>query len=180
MNEQQSLHNAINEHVALSPYDAQWPWMFETERDRLLTLFPNDFAAIEHFGSTAVLGLSAKPIIDILAGVKSMSHADLLIEPLCRSNYTTSAEFNATLQGRRWLMRWANGHRTHHLHLVVYGGPEWQRRLAFREALRSNTQLAAKYEQHKRRLVAEFKSDREAYTDAKAKFVSEALNSYAT
>ncbi|EDM48720.1 GrpB family protein [Marinobacter algicola] len=175
MNDEKSLHNAIYEGVALSPYDPKWPSMFEVERSRLFSLFPDQFAAIEHFGSTAVPGLSAKPIIDILAGVESMSQADSLIKPLCRSKFTTSAEFNATLQDRRWLMRWADGHRTHHLHLVVHGGSQWQRRLAFRDALRSNEELAKRYEQLKKRLVAEFSSNREAYTEAKAEFVREVL-----
>lgn len=179
MDEQQSLHNAIYEDVALAPYDACWPPQFCAERDRLFDLFPGEFVAIEHFGSTAVPGLSAKPIIDILAGVESMSHADTLIEPLCRAKYTTSAEFNATLQERRWLMRWANGHRTHHLHIVVHDGPEWRRRLKFRDALRSDAALAARYEQHKRRLVMEYRTDREAYTEAKAEFVREVLANYA-
>lgn len=179
MDEQQSLHDAISEDVGLAPYDACWVSQFVAERNRLFALFPGDFVAIEHFGSTAVPGLAAKPIIDILAGVDSMSHADTLIEPLCRAKYTTSAEFNATLQERRWLMRWANGHRTHHLHIVVYGGLEWTRRLALRDALRSDPALAARYEHHKQQLAAVFRTDREAYTDAKSEFVREVLASYA-
>lgn len=180
MDEQHSLRDAIHEEVALAPYDACWGTQFAAERDRLFGLFPGNFIAIEHFGSTAVPGLSAKPIIDILAGVESMSHADTLIEPLCRAKYTTSAEFNATLQERRWLMRWSKGHRTHHLHIVVYDGSEWRRRLAFRDALRSDPALAARYEQHKQRLVTEVGTDREAYTDAKSEFVREVLANSAT
>jgi GrpB-like predicted nucleotidyltransferase (UPF0157 family) len=175
MDEKESLNRAIQEEVALSPYDANWPSMFKDERDRLLRLLPGDFLAIEHFGSTAVPGLAAKPIIDILAGVDSMSGADELMEPLCRAKYTTSMEFNATLIGRRWLMRWAEGRRTHHLHLVVYGGQEWDRRLAFRNILRANTELAQQYELNKRLWAAQFRSDREAYTGAKEDFIREAL-----
>lgn len=180
VNELESLHNAIHEDVTLVPYDPRWPILFQAERDRLSGLFPDAFVSIEHFGSTAVPGLSAKPIIDILAGVKSMSLAESLVDPLCQSQYTTSAEFNARLEERRWLMRWANGHRTHHLHLVVYGESEWQRRLAFRDALRSNPELARSYEEHKMHLVSEFGSDREAYTEAKAEFVRKALEDFAT
>lgn len=131
MDEAESLNRAIHEEVALFPYDPNWPSMFEDERDRLLRLFPGEFLAIEHFGSTAVPGLSAKPIIDILAGVDSMSRADALMEPLCHSKYTTSMEFNASLVDRRWLMRWADGRRTHHLHIMVFGSPEWDRRRPF-------------------------------------------------
>ena len=179
MDEKESLNRAIHEEVALFPYDGNWPSMFKDERDRLLRLFPGDFLAIEHFGSTAVPGLAAKPIIDILAGVDSMPHADELMEPLCDAKYTTSMEFNATLIGRRWLMRWAEGRRTHHLHLVVYGGQEWDRRLAFRNILRANTELAQQYEMNKRLWAAEFRSDREAYTGAKEDFIREALKSAA-
>lgn len=180
MNVRESLDNAIYEEVELCAYNPEWPCMFEAERSRLLALFPGEFLAIEHFGSTAIPGLIAKPVIDILAGVESISQADALIEPLCRSKYTTSAEFNSTLRNRRWLMRWANGHRTHHLHLVVHGESEWQRRLVFRDVLRSNSELAARYTQLKRRLAEEFKTDREAYTKAKSQFVLEVLENHET
>ncbi len=177
MDEAESLNRAIHEEVALSPYDVNWPLMFRDERDRLLRLFPGDFLAIEHFGSTAVPGLAAKPIIDILAGVDSMSRADALMEPLCQAKYTTSMEFNATLVGRRWLMRWAEGRRTHHLHLMVYGSQEWDRRLTFRNILRANTEIARQYELKKQLWAAEFRSDREAYTAAKEGFIRAALKS---
>ncbi|MFL1453389.1 GrpB family protein [Marinobacter sp. GN3S48] len=175
MDEEESLNRAIQEPVTIFSYDENWPTIFEEERDRLLRLFPDYFLAIEHFGSTAVPGLSAKPIIDILAGVDSISRADELMEPLCHAKYTTSMEFNASLVGRRWLMRWAEGRRTHHLHLVVYGSQEWDRRLAFRNILRAHTELAEQYEQNKRLWAVEFRSDREAYTAAKADFIREAL-----
>lgn len=176
MDEAESLTRAIHEEVALFPYDPSWPSMFEDERDRLLRLFPGELLAIEHFGSTAVPGLSAKPIIDILAGVDSISRADELMEPLCQARYTTSMEFNASLVDRRWLMRWAEGRRTHHLRLMVFGSQEWDRRLAFRDILRANTELAQRYEQNKRLWAREFRADREAYTAAKADFIREALN----
>ncbi|WP_386083417.1 GrpB family protein [Vreelandella sp. F11] len=176
MDETESLSRAIHEEVALFPYDPTWPMLFEKERDRLLGLFPSEFLAIEHIGSTAVYGLSAKPIIDILAGVASMHQADGLLEPLCRAKYATSLEYNASLVGRRWLMRFANGRRTHHLHVMVYGGEEWNRRLAFRNRLRDSTELAQQYERSKRQWAAAFKTDREAYTAAKGDFIHEALN----
>lgn len=175
MDEAESLNRAIHEEVALFPYDANWPAMFEDERNRLLHVFPRDFLAIEHIGSTAVPGLSAKPIIDILAGVDSMSCADELMEPLCQAKYTTSMEFNASLVRRRWLMRWAEGRRTHHLHLVVYGSHEWCQRLAFRNLLRVDTELAERYEENKQWWANKFRTDREAYTAAKTSFIREAL-----
>ncbi|MFN3881786.1 MAG: GrpB family protein [Nitrincola lacisaponensis] len=175
MNEEESLNRAIYEEVAIFPYDKEWPLLFEEERSRLLHLFPSSFLAIAHIGSTAVPGLSAKPIIDILAGVATMESADALLEPLCQSKYTTSMEFNASFTGRRWLMRWSEGRRTHHLHLVVHGSKEWQQRLAFRDTLRTHTGIAMNYERKKQAWAAEFRSDREAYTAAKTSFIQDTL-----
>jgi len=116
--------------------------------------------------------MAAKPIIDILAGVESMAVADELFEHLLINGYTTSREFNATLSDRRWFMRVASGRRTHHLHVVQFGGVQWQERLRFRDALRQSAALAQQYSELKHRLAQEHGSDREAYTDAKAEFVA--------
>ena len=175
MDEQESLQAAIHEDVQLHAYDASWPEAFLLERKRLLSLFPGKFIEIQHIGSTAVAGMSAKPIIDILAGVASMAAAEALAEPLCVSGYTTSAEFNAALTDRKWFMRWANGHRTHHLHVVVHGEAPWKDRLRFRDVLRTQPELAARYVALKTELAARHSSDREAYTDAKEAFVQSLL-----
>jgi GrpB-like predicted nucleotidyltransferase (UPF0157 family) len=169
--ESESLKRAIQEEVALVPYDPQWQSLFQAERERLVGLFPSQFLEIQHFGSTAIPGMPAKPVIDLLAGVESMAVADSLVEPLLNSSYTTSAEFNATLVDRRWFMRWANGRRTHRLHIFVHGGAEWRRRLRFRDMLRTDAELAHRYALLKEELAAQHSVDREAYTCAKSEFV---------
>ena len=156
------------------PYDPVWPELFSEERGRLMSLFPQ-LLDVEHFGSTAVPGTSAKPIIDILAGVASMEAADALFEPVLTAGYTTSREFNATLADRRWFMRSSSGRRTHHLHVVIHRSLVWAERLRFRDLLRGNTSLAHSYSQLKAELAVRFQYDREAYTDAKAKFVAAVL-----
>lgn len=171
MNEQQSLWAAIHEEVKLYPHDPSWPLAYATERERLLSVLPGVFIDVQHIGSTAVPGLAAKPIIDILAGVASMAVAESVIAPLCASGYTTSNEFNATLSDRKWLMRWAEGHRTHHLHVVVHDGPAWRERLCFRDALRSSAALASRYAELKTDAAGMHPTDREAYTDAKTEFI---------
>ncbi len=175
MKREDSLAQAIVEEVNISAYDSQWDTQFVAERDRLLKLLPGRFDAIEHIGSTAVPGLSAKPIIDILAGVSALNEADALLKPLCDHGYETSAEFNATLPDRRWLMRHALGRRTHHLHLVVFGGESWIRHLRFRDVLRSDSTIMARYEHLKQELAKMHRHDREAYTVAKNVFIGEVL-----
>ena len=171
MNEHESLLAAIHEAVCLQPPDPAWPGQFALERQRLLSLMPAVFLGIEHIGSTAVPGLPAKPIIDILAGVPSMEVARSLSGPLCSAAYTTSPEFNASLSDRQWFMRWAEGRRTHHLHVVVHGGKAWLEWLAFRDALRQDPALASRYAELKARLARAHAADREAYTNAKADFI---------
>ena len=171
MTEQESLQAAIHERVDLVPYDIVWPKNFEAERTRLLSLFPDVFVEIEHFGSTAIPGMLAKPIIDILCGVQTLTGADALSSRLCEVGYSTSAEFNASLSDRKWFMRWADGRRTHHLHVVVQGGEVWRERLAFRDRLRADPEAAARYESLKTSLATQHRDDREAYTAAKADFV---------
>lgn len=171
LTDDESLAAAIHEDVSLHTHDPAWAPTFEEERRRLLSLLPGTFVAIEHIGSTAVAGLIAKPIVDLLAAVESLGDADALIDRLCENGYTTSREFNATLTDRIWLMRWHEGHRTHHLHVVVMDSPPWRDRLAFRDALRADPTLARRYAELKRELATAHRNDREAYTVAKAAFV---------
>ena len=169
-----SLDRAIHEEVRLAPYSDAWLSIFVAERDRLLKLFPQ-LLQVEHFGSTAIPGMPAKPIIDILAGVESMAVAEALVEPVLACGYTTSAEFNATLPDRRWFMRSAAGRRTHHLHVVVCRGRQWEERLRFRDILRSDADLAQQYAELKSHLAVKHRNDREAYTEAKYRFVASVL-----
>lgn len=171
MTDDESLQAAIEEPVALHPYRAEWPALFAAERDRLLACLPSGFVDVQHIGSTAVPGLVAKPIVDLMAGVDSMDTAVAMNEPLCRCGYTTSAEFNAGLVDRQWFMRWADGRRTHHLHVVVHDGPVWRQRLKFRDLLRQDAALAERYRALKSRLAAAHPKDREAYTEAKTTFI---------
>ncbi len=170
-----SLTSAIAEEVSLVAHDSHWMIQYAAERDRLLGLLPGRFTAIEHIGSTAVARLAAKPIIDILAGVSDISEADALLAPLCSNGYVTSAEFNATLPDRRWLMLHACGRRTHHLHLVVFGGEQWVWHLRFRDILRTDAAIAARYASLKQKLAEQYRHDREAYSKAKAAFINEVL-----
>lgn len=171
----ENLECAIHEEVVLVPYQEAWPALFVREKERLLHLLPGEFLAIEHFGSTAVPGMAAKAIIDILAGVRSLRDVGSVMDLLTRSGYTTSREFNAMLPDRKWLMRAEGGRRTHHLHIVEFPGKQWEDRLRFRNMLRRSPRLAESYGALKQRLAAQHRSDREAYTEAKSEFVLAAL-----
>jgi GrpB-like predicted nucleotidyltransferase (UPF0157 family) len=152
--------------VEIVEYDPAWAAAFEAERKRLAPLLVG--ADIHHFGSTAVAGLAAKPVIDMIALVGDL---DAPIEALVqRADYEFPRAFNATLAHRRFLCYPTASHRTHHLHLVDER-EELERRLRFRDRLRTDRQLAREYVSLKRALAERHCDDREAYTEAKAAFV---------
>jgi GrpB-like predicted nucleotidyltransferase (UPF0157 family) len=152
--------------VQIVKYDPAWPATFQAERERLAPLL--DGTQIHHFGSTAVPGLAAKPVIDMIALVPNL---DAPIEALVHSaGYQFPRAFNATLTHRRFLCYPSASHRTYHLHLVDER-KELERRLRFRDRLRADHALAAQYVALKRTLAERYRNDREAYTDAKSEFI---------
>jgi GrpB-like predicted nucleotidyltransferase (UPF0157 family)/ribosomal protein S18 acetylase RimI-like enzyme len=151
--------------VELVEYDPGWPALYEAERERLEPLL--EALEIHHIGSTAVPGLVAKPIIDMVALVDDL---DAPIAGLIDSGYQYPAAFNATLIHRRFLCYPTASHRTHHLHLVD-DRPELERRLRFRDRLRADSALAGEYAALKRTLAARYPENREVYTVVKAPFI---------
>jgi GrpB-like predicted nucleotidyltransferase (UPF0157 family) len=166
---------AIEQGVSLTDYDPGWPAQFAAERARIEEAFPGTFVAIEHIGSTAVPGMQSKPLIEMLAGVRTMDEAFALNQTIHRIGYTTSAAVNATLATRQWFMRQSGGHRTHHLHVVVHGSEDWDARVGFRDRLRDDPALRARYTALKEDLVERFAEDRESYTEGKSAFIAEAI-----
>ncbi len=152
--------------VELANYDPAWPAAFQAERERLAPLL--GALEIHHIGSTAVPGLIAKPIIDMVALVDDL---DAPVAALVDSGgYQYPSAFNATLPHRRFLCYPTASHRTHHLHLVD-DRAELERRLHFRDRLREDPALADEYAALKRALAERYHEDREAYTEAKAPFI---------
>jgi GrpB-like predicted nucleotidyltransferase (UPF0157 family) len=155
--------------VEIVEYDPVWPAAFASERERLAPLLPAG-VQLHHFGSTAVPGMAAKPVIDMIALVDDL---DPPIAALVqRGGYQYPTAFNATLTHRRFLCYPSAAHRTHHLHLVDEPG-ELERRLRFRDRLRSDRALADEYVALKRALTARYREDRDAYTEAKGEFVKQ-------
>jgi GrpB-like predicted nucleotidyltransferase (UPF0157 family) len=159
--------------IELAAYDAAWPLKFEAERTLLeAVLAPWLAGAIQHIGSTAVPGLTAKPVIDIMAPVHSLDASRAAIEAAATAGYVY---FPYKPDVMHWFCKPTPAHRTHHLHLVPIGSPLWHQRLAFRDALRADAALAAEYVGLKARLAGEFRLDREAYTEGKTPFISRVL-----
>jgi GrpB-like predicted nucleotidyltransferase (UPF0157 family) len=164
----------VTDEVEIVPYDPAWPAQFAMEADRLRAALDAELiVGIEHFGSTAVSGLAAKPIIDILIAVRSLAHDKAtIIEPIIALGYVYWSENPKT--DRMFFVKGMPPYgerRTHHIHITEPDGEMWQHRLAFRDYLRANPDEADRYEALKRDLAATFPADREAYTVAKSDYV---------
>lgn len=159
--------------IVIAPYDLAWPAGFESERQLLAkVLSPWLVGPIEHIGSTAVPGLPAKPVIDICGPVQSLESSVPAIKAVKSLSYVY---FPYKPELMHWFCKPSDQERTHHLHLVPYGSPIWEDRLAFRDFLRSHPQARAEYAELKIRLAESHRDDREAYTDAKTDFVAKIL-----
>ena len=159
--------------VEVLPYDEGWPAMFASEKELLARLLSPWLAGeIEHVGSTAIPGMPAKPVIDIMASVASLDASRPAIEAVASAGYLY-ASYKPDLM--HWFCKPSPQHRTHHLHLIPMESSLWHERLAFRDALREDSVLAQEYADLKLRLAERFRFDREAYTDAKGPFVARVL-----
>jgi GrpB-like predicted nucleotidyltransferase (UPF0157 family) len=151
--------------IEIVPYDPGWPARFDTEAERLQRYVPE--LAFHHVGSTAVPGLAAKPIIDMMALVCDL---DEFVDPIIEAGYQYPQAYNTLLHERRWFCRPSAAWRTHHLHLVG-DRAELDRHLRFRDLLRQRASLAAEYAALKRNLAERHGDDREAYTTGKSTFI---------
>jgi GrpB-like predicted nucleotidyltransferase (UPF0157 family) len=163
--------------IEIVGYDPRWPALFDDEAKRLrATLDPSLIVGLEHFGSTSIPGLSAKPVIDILIAVRSLAEAQAgFVKPLRNLDYVYWAE--NPKKDRMFFVKGMppfGSRRSHHVHVTETQGEMWQR-LAFRDYLRAHPEEAAIYERLKRRLATEHRTDREAYTDAKSAYVESVM-----
>ncbi|GAB3838113.1 GrpB family protein [Dactylosporangium cerinum] len=156
--------------LTLAAPDPVWPQVFRETAARLSRLCAPVPAAIEHIGSTAVPGLVAKPIVDILVGVRPEDH-DAVAQRLTDGGYLSFG--TAGVEGRTFLR---DGGRTVHIHLTEHGGEYWHKRLEFRDRLRRDPAVRAEYAALKERLAAEHPHDTDRYTGAKAPFILSILD----
>lgn len=157
--------------VHLVEYDLSWPDRFEEMAGLLRKAVSPDIALrIEHYGSTAIPGIPAKPVIDILMEVPSFSEARRNLIPLFNR---PECEYWWYDEHMVFIIRdGSTGLRTYHIHAAPKGHQVWQG-LSFRNYLRIHPGEAQRYADLKYNLAESHGNDREAYTDLKADFVRE-------
>ena len=143
---------------------------FEEERLRIAIALGRLPAAIEHIGSTAIPGIKAKPIIDILIGLRSLP-----LEAVRATLVALGYEHVEGAGGPDRLFFRRGDPRAYHVHVVLHDGPTWRRHIIFRDWLNLRPDVAREYEALKVDLAARFANDREAYANGKDAFVERVL-----
>ncbi|MEK4517741.1 GrpB family protein [Paenibacillus sp. FSL H8-0122] len=166
--------------VRLSDYNPDWVNRYQEEASFLTTIFTDEIVRFEHFGSTSVPGLKAKPVIDMMCIVKDINKIDLYNDRMHLLGYDAGGDWG--IPGRR-LFRKGGEARTHHIHCYQADNPQIERHLVFRDYLRAHPAEAARYSQFKQELADHFE-DTSQYGPAKKAFVSsmeqQALSWYAS
>ena len=170
------IRRVIQEEVQIVAYDRRWRDSFAREKAHLLASLPNELLGrIEHFGSTAVPGLDAKPIVDILVEVADLAAARERIAPILEAQgyeyfwRATHGEDGPPFYA--WFIkRDAAGVRSHHIHMVEREFEHWDS-LFFRDYLVLHPDAAAEYVALKRHLAEAYPKDRIAYTRGKKEFI---------
>ncbi len=173
---EERIRRVLQEEVSIVAYDPSWPQMFEEEKRHLMECLPPELIRrIEHFGSTAIPGLRAKPIVDMLVEVSSLEATKARIVPLLEAQgydyfwRPTRGEDGPPFYA--WFIkRNAAGLRTHHVHMIEGDFEHWDR-LLFRDYLIAKPETAKEYENLKMTLARDYPNDRVAYTSGKAEFV---------
>jgi GrpB-like predicted nucleotidyltransferase (UPF0157 family)/predicted kinase len=166
----------IHEQVELVPYDPSWAIAYQQERAQIAAAVGDLAVAVPHIGSTAVPGLEAKPVIDIMVVVRQLEDAAACIAPLQGLGYTF-IDYPQNVD-RRFFRKGLP--RTHHLHIVAVGSQTLADHIDFRDALRADPALRQAYQDLKRALSEQFRNDRATYSEKKGAFVAETLATWRT
>ena len=166
-----SMLGLENNLVRLIEYTPLWADLCREEEERIMAAVSHLIIDLQHIGSTAIPGIKAKPILDMMAGVAQLEKALLCKAPLEAIGYDYIAHAdiaNDYVFGKGVA-------RTHYLHVVEYGGAKWTNHLCFRNRLRNDPELAQAYEKLKEELSRKFGDSHAKYHDAKSKFISEVV-----
>ena len=155
----------------LVEYDPEWPAEFAREHKRIVEALGSLAKGIEHYGSTAVPGMRAKPIIDVLVGVLPFEDWRACKLPMERLGYDYAA--NAGVPGHHIFGRGRDAtERTHLVHIVKFMGEGWRENLALRDALRTDENLRTAYAAEKAQAAAAAPEGRAKYNELKAVFIN--------
>lgn len=155
--------------VMLCPYSEEWHLLFEKEKTNLYNCTERCLIDIQHVGSTSIIGMPAKPIIDIVIAVKDLNEGFELVSDVEAIGYN----FKGSLGKSKRFFFWKEeeGINTHNLHIVEHGDKNWQNLILFRDFMNKHEDYRNKYINLKEELASKYKDDRGKYTEKKAESI---------
>ncbi|MGE7881731.1 GrpB family protein [Bacillus sp. NPDC094077] len=162
----------MDQQIVIKPYQKDWDKEYVREKEKFCSLLGQEIIAIEHIGSTAVEGLGAKPLIDMMIGVTDLQITEKWTETLSKIGYEYVPKERPNWRFFR-KGKWRAG--THHLHVYIYNSEEWKNNLLFRDFLINHEWARKEYKELKEKLAIVFPFDRVSYTNAKAPFIQKIL-----
>lgn len=158
--------------IEVVPHDPEWARQFAQEAEEWREVMGGEIIDVHHVGSTAIQGVSAKPIIDLVIVVQDIERVDAYDAEMTRRGYLPRGEYG--IPGRRYFIKGTEIHRTHHIHVYGDGSPEIARHIAFRDYMNAHPDEAAAYGRLKEELAAAHPHDIDAYVDGKDGFIKAA------
>jgi Uncharacterized conserved protein len=158
----------MSREMIVVPYNDNWESMYEEEKKLLLDIFNDLIIDIQHFGSTSIKGINAKPIIDILIIVKDINQIDKCNNVMNRHGYIAEGENG--IEGRRYFVKLTpdnSGNHTHHIHIYQEGNQHISDELMFRDYLRIDNEALKEYERVKIEASLRFRYSPEEYVEEK-------------
>jgi GrpB-like predicted nucleotidyltransferase (UPF0157 family) len=179
--------------IIIEPYNSNWPALFLTEKEVIASALQPYAPAIEHFGSTAIIGMDAKPIIDILVGLDKADDLDKTVEPMIEAGFTYIKKYEPLWPARRFFMQLKALNKVPptiididdnvivgkdyislaNIHIIVTDTHDWVRMIAFRDYLRISPSTRDAYSQLKGQISKQDFNDMNEYNIAKDQFVKQ-------
>ncbi len=159
--------------VKLCPYDSEWAQHYEKEKVILEKVLEGIALDIQHVGSTSIIGLSAKPIIDIAVAVKDEEVMKSTIDILAKAGY--DVKDSIAEKGEVLARKGSPDCRTHYIHVEVIGTKKWVNHILFRDYLRKYPEYVQQYQDIKEKLSTQFANDRKVYTKSKNDFIEKVM-----
>jgi len=161
----------INEKIHIEEYNPEWVRRYGYEKEKLCNTLGNTVLDIEHIGSTSIPRVWAKPIIDIMIGVKSLPLEKSLIDKVIELGYENLGE--AEVSGRIYFRK--RFPKAYNVHITQFGSLIWKNNILLRDFLRNNKDEAMRYSELKRMIISEGIINLLEYSERKAGFIDEIL-----
>jgi GrpB-like predicted nucleotidyltransferase (UPF0157 family) len=165
-----NISKADKRRVEVVSYNSNWKKMYKEESEKIKNILDDIIIDIHHIGSTAIPGIKAKPVIDILVEVKDIEAVDQYNHKMEELGYEVMGEYGIA---KRRFFRKGGNKRTHHIHMFQVGNEEIERHINFKEYLITHPDRRQEYSKLKEELVNKYTYDVENYTNGKSDFIQE-------